>query len=56
MIGSFLWQEFRVVVQTMRWEELAQDNSDERLSELEVGIEQICQLLDDYTESPTKQD
>jgi len=42
------WQEFRVVVQTMRWDEFEKDIKDDgREAELLAEIEQIRHLLDE---------
>jgi hypothetical protein len=39
------WQEFQFVARTTRWEELAQTNSDDKLTEVEADIREVCELL-----------
>ena len=44
------WQEFQSVVQTMRWEEMALDDSDEKLAEIDSDIRDIRYFLDNLSE------
>jgi hypothetical protein len=44
-LGIFSWQEFRIVVQTMRWEEMMEDGSDEKLAQIEEDNKRIRDLL-----------
>lgn len=43
----FVWQGFQDVVRTMRWEEMMQDDSDEKLTEIENDIQTIREFLKD---------
>jgi hypothetical protein len=44
MLTDFHWQEFRAVVQTMRWEDIV---TDAELAEIEMDIQQIRKLLEE---------